>query len=145
MKQLCLADGAAHPDRVVADGAVTLARAASTVHVGLAYDSRLTTLDLNAGSVAGTSLGKPTRVHAVTIRFLETLGARAGFDADHLDPVLFRTGSSAMDASPPLLTGFKRIAFPKGWDSAARVHVVQSQPLPCTVTAIVPHLTTNEG
>ncbi|MEA1938589.1 MAG: hypothetical protein U9N14_05825, partial [Pseudomonadota bacterium] len=140
-----LADGAAHPDRVVTDGAVTLMRSASSVHVGLGYTSRLTTLDLNAGSAAGTALGKPTRVHAVTVRFLETLGAHAGFDADHLDPVLFRTGASSMDASPPLYTGFKRIAFPKGWDRAARVHVTQNQPLPCTITAIVPHVTTNEG
>src|SRR5690606_17538108 len=50
-----LADGATHPPRVVTDGAIALERAASTVHVGLAYASVLETMNLEAGSATGTA------------------------------------------------------------------------------------------
>lgn len=139
-----LADGAAHPDRTVSGGAIALARAASTVHVGLAYDSALETLDLDAGSALGTAQGKTKRIDRVTVRLFQTLGCRVG-RAGHMAEVPFRAGGAPMDAAPPLFSGDKTIAFPAGWDAAASLRVTQAQPLPCTVTAIVPSLTTNEG
>ncbi len=139
-----LADGAAHPDRAVAGGAIALARPASTVHVGLGYQSELETLDLEAGSQTGTAQTKKKRIDKVAVRLLETLGCKVG-RAGRMDEVLFRAGGDPMDAGPPLFTGDKTIEFPAGWDTAATVRVTQAQPLPCTVTAIVPSLTTNDG
>jgi hypothetical protein len=139
-----LADGAAHPDRVVSGGAITLQRAAAIVHAGLGYDSELATLDLESGSAIGTSQTKKKRVNKVAVRLLETLGCEVGREGK-MDTVQFRAGSAPMDASPPLFTGDKFVEFPAGWDSTATVRISQRQPLPCTVTAIVPSITTNDG
>lgn len=139
-----LADGATHPARTVSGGAVTLDREASTVHVGLAYSSEIETMDLEAGSAIGTAQGKKKRINKVTVRLIETLGCHVG-RAGHMDEVLFRSGSDPMNASPPLFTGDKTIEFAAGWDQTATVRITQSLPLPCTVTAIVPSLTTNDG
>lgn len=139
-----LADGAAHPDRVVSAGAITLQRAASLVHVGLGYESALESLDLESGSAIGTAQTKKKRINKVAVRLLETLGCEVGRDG-RMDTVQFRAGGDPMDASPPLFSGDKFVEFPTGWDNAATVRVSQRQPLPCTVTAIVPSITTNDG
>jgi hypothetical protein len=128
----------------VSGGAITLARNASIVHAGLGYDSDLESLDLESGSAIGTSQTKKKRINKVAVRLLETLGCKAGREGQ-MDEVQFRAGGDPMDASPPLFTGDKFVEFPAGWDNAATVRVTQSQPLPCTVTAIVPSITTNDG
>ena len=138
-----LADGATHPDRVVTAGSVALDRPAAIVHAGLAYESRLETLDLEAGAADGTAIGKSKRIHRATVRLFASLGCRIGFDDTHLEELSFRGSGDAMDRPPPLFTGDRSVAFPKSWDGEARVLVVQSQALPLTVAAIAPHLTTN--
>ncbi|MGB8276098.1 MAG: hypothetical protein WCF16_12615 [Alphaproteobacteria bacterium] len=140
-----LADGANHPDKRVAGGAITLDREARVVQAGLSYTSRIETMDLEAGAQDGASIGRRKRIDRATVRFLDTLGAKVGFDDAHLDEVLFRGGANPMDDSPPLFTGDKQVIFPKGWDNSARVVVTQDQPLPCTVSAIVPRISINEG
>jgi len=138
-----LADGATHPDRVATAGSVALDRPAAIVHAGLAYESRLETLDLEAGAADGTAIGKSKRIHRATVRLFASLGCRIGFDDAHLEELSFRSSGDAMDRPPPLFTGDRSVAFPKGWNGEARVLVVQSQALPLTVAAIAPHLTTN--
>jgi hypothetical protein len=138
-----LADGASHPDRMVTGGSVALDRPAAVVHAGLAYESRLETLDLEAGAADGTAIGKSKRIHRATVRLFASLGCRIGFDDAHLEELSFRGSGDAMDRPPPLFTGDRSVAFPKGWDGESRVLIVQSQALPLTVAAIAPHLTTN--
>lgn len=140
-----VADGAAHPSRVVAAGKVTLDRPAARVHAGLGYRSVLETLDIEGGAVDGTAQDRRRRIHGVSVRLVDTIGASVGLADGPLDELPFRGAAAAMDAAPPLFTGDKRVPFPKGWDRGARVAVLQDQPLPCTVAAILPRLTTNEG
>lgn len=141
-----LADGATHPDRVVApDGTVTLERAAARVHVGLGYTSRLSTMDIEAGALEGAAQGKSRRIHRVIVRLNNSLGMRVGAEPARTEDVVFRAARTAMDQSPPLFTGDKFVAFPKGWDACAIVTVLQEQPLPCTVVALIPQLTTMDG
>lgn len=144
-----LADGAAHPDRVVTAGAVTLQRAASVVQVGLGYGSRLETLDIEAGAVDGTAATRRRRIAEVGVRMFQTLGGRVGFfdteaGADVLEEVQFRTAAMPMDASPPLFSGDKVVLFPGGWSRECRVVVTQDQPLPMTVLGLVPRVTATE-
>lgn len=139
------ADGAAHPDRVVSGGAVSIDRPAARVVVGLPYRSLLETMDFDAALPDATGTESRRRLHAVGLRFVDTLGAEVGFSDAALEPVAFRASADPMDAAPPLFTGDKRLVFPKGWDRAARVTVVQNQPLPCTVAAILPRMTANGG
>jgi hypothetical protein len=144
-----LADGAAHPDRVVASGSVTLQRAASVVQVGLGYGSRLETLDIEAGAVDGTAATRRRRIAEVGVRLFQTLGGRVGFfdteaGADVLEEVQFRTVAMPMGASPPLFSGDKVVLFPGGWSRECRVVVAQDQPLPMTVLGLVPRVTATE-
>ena len=132
-----LADGSAHADKTVTDGKITLDRAAGKVHIGYGYNSLVETLRLEAGADDGISQGKVKRIHGVTVRFLNSLGAEIGPDTDNLDRIPFRDSSMAMDAAVPVFTGDKEISFPSGYDNDARVVVRQSQPLPMTILAIM--------
>lgn len=145
-----LADGAAHPDRVVAaGGTVTLQQAASRVHVGLGYHAEVEPLDIQSGAQDGANLSRMKRVHAAAVLLHQTLGARVGYrDAESggltLETVEFRRPSDPMDAAPALFTGTHLLTFPPHWQRAASVVVTQDQPLPLTVLGIVPRMTTND-
>lgn len=137
-----LTDGAAHPDRVVTSGQITLQVAASKVQVGLACPATLQTNRIEAGAGDGTAQGKIKRINKVVIRFLNTLGALAGPDEANLDTIEFRSPSALMNQAPPLFTGDKLIEWPGGYDFDGYVMVQQPQPLPMTVVAIMPQVMT---
>ena len=139
-----LADGSTHPNRTVDSGSITLQRSASVIHVGLPYDSILQTMRPEAGSRDGTAQGKTKRITDVIIRFLATLGAKAGPDENTLDEIQFRRGSDPMDAPPPVFTGDKEVEWPNGYDTDGFVVIKQEQPLPMTVVAIMPQLHTQD-
>lgn len=132
-----LADGSTHADKTVSGGSITLDRNATKVHIGYNYTSLVKTLRLEGGADDGVSQGKIKRIHGVTVRFLDTVGAEMGPDANNLDRLPFRDSSMAMDEAVPLFTGDKEISFPSGYDNDAQVVVQQSQPLPMTITAIM--------
>lgn len=132
-----LADGSSHPDKTVSGGSVTLDRSSEKVHIGYSYNSTVETLRLEGGADDGISQGKIKRIHGVSVRFLETVGADVGPDINNLDTIQFRDSSMAMDEAVPMFTGDKEIAFPSGYDSDSRVIVKQTQPLPMTVLAVM--------
>ena len=137
-----LADGAAHPDRTVSGGAITLQRSASKVQVGLGYTSTLQTNRIEAGAADGTAQGKTKRINKVVLRFYNTLGATAGPNTSTLDRIEFRSGSNLMDQPPPLFTGDKLMEWPGGYDFDGYLTVRQDQPLPMTLVALMPQVTT---
>ena len=137
-----LVNGAAHPDRVVTSGAITLQTAATTAAVGLGYDSTVQTMRIEAGARDGTAQGKTKRINKMVIRFLATVGAVAGPDENNLDRIQFRTGSDLMDQSVPLFTGDKLMEWPSGYDFDGYVVIKQNQPLPMTIVAIMAQLHT---
>jgi len=132
-----LADGSAHADKTVTNGKVTLDRSAGKVHIGYSYNSLVETLRLEGGADDGISQGKIKRIHGVTARFLNSVGAEVGPDTGNLDRIPFRDSSMSMDTAVPMFTGDKEISFPSGYDNDARVVVQQSQPLPMTILAIM--------
>lgn len=139
-----LADGAVVPDKVVASGQITLPDAATKVHAGLSFTSRLKTMRIEAGAQDGTAQGKRKRIHRATVRLFRTLGLKIGTDAAKLDIVPFRTGADMMDSAPPLFSGDKRVALRGGWNTEGRVVIQQDQPLPMHVIALMPQLQTND-
>ena len=132
-----LADGSTHSDKTVSNGSITLDRSASKVHVGYSYDSLVETLRLEAGAEDGVAQGKIKRIHGVTVRFLDTVGAELGPDTNNLDRLPFRDSSMAMDSAIPLFNGDKEIFFPSGYENNAHVVIRQNQPLPITIVAII--------
>ena len=132
-----LAEGNAHPNKTVSGGSITLDYDVTKAQVGLGYSSKAWTLDLSGGSVIGTSQGAVSRINQFSVRLFETLGAKIGYNESNPDLIEFRGSSDPMDSSPPLFSGYKKGTFPKGWDDAYKVFLVQEQPLPMTVLGIV--------
>ena len=139
-----LANGATHPDKTVSSGAISLDFAITSGAVGLPYTSKMQTLRIESGSSDGTSQGKPKRIHDVTLRFHETVGAEVGTDAANADRIFFRDSSMDMDTAVPLFTGDKEIEFPGGFEEGDRIYVQQAQPLPMTVLALYPRMNTHD-
>ena len=137
-----LANGASHQDKTVANGAVDLNVSTTVAAIGYGYTSVMETLRLEAGSVDGTSQGKPKRIHAITVRLHETVGAEIGSGSDKLDRIYFRDSSMPMDQAVPLFTGDKDVEFEGGFDDDDRIYARQTQPLPLTVLALFPRMNT---
>ncbi|MEQ8708341.1 MAG: ubiquitin-activating E1 FCCH domain-containing protein [Rhodospirillales bacterium] len=141
-----LGDAAVYPSQTVTDGAVSLANGgqAAVIHVGLPYKAVVRTLRPEAGAADGTSQGRRKRIHKVVVRLRDTLGLKIGRNESELDVIPFRRAGDPMDSAPPFFEGEKSVSFNGGWDSAGQVTVVQDQPLPAHLLAIIPHLTTTE-
>jgi len=130
-------DGTVQTNKTVSSGSITLDTPGAKVYVGLHYDSKVQTLDLESASSLGNSQGSRKRIIESAVRFYNTLGGKIGFSADDQDPILFRTYSDPLNETPPLVTGDKIIDFPTGWDRGASLLITQDQPLPMTITGIV--------
>lgn len=139
-----LADGAVHPDRVVAGGAIELERPASVVQAGLGYRHHFATLKQIAGAVAGTALAKPKRIARVGFVLLETAALRFGPSLAALTEIGFRTVADAMDTAVPLFTGERVEEFPGTWEADPRIHIAGDAPAAFTLLALAPELQTNE-
>lgn len=137
-----LANGATHADKVVSGGGIGLDFSATSGAVGFGFTSEMQTLRLEGGSSDGTSQGKPKRIHDITVRFHETVGAEVGTDSGNADRIFFRDSSMNMDEAVPLFTGDKEIEFAGGFTDGDRIYVRQSQPLPMTVLALYPRMNT---
>ena len=139
-----LADGAKHPQRVVSSGAITLQSAASKVHVGLPYTSKLKNMRIEAGSASGTAQGKPKRIGPLFLRLYQSMGGKIGPDENHLETLQFRTSTDAMDTAVPLFTGDKQVSFPGGWSRDGQILIVHDDPLPFTVLGIIADVQTTD-
>ena len=137
-----LADGSVHPQRTVAGGAITLAKPASHVHVGLPYTSDLVPSKPVPPAGDGTSQSRVKRVNHVWVRLYNTIGLKIGPDGDNLDTIPFRSDADPGGAPISLFTGDKKCEFPGDFDPDATVLIRQDQPLPITVVALVTQLET---
>ena len=131
-----LADGAAHPEKTVASGVITLGRYATKAHVGLKFTSTLKTMRIEAGSADGTAQGKMKRLQHATLRLYRSVGVKVGESDSANDLIPFRSSAEKMDAAISLFTGDKQIEFDGGLDTDGFVTVIQDQPLPLTLLGI---------
>ena len=141
-----LIDGATHPDLVVdSSGSIHFLNGVkgSTVHAGLGFTARLTTMRIEAGADSGTAQGKLKRIVAVTIRMLETLGLRAGQPGRFMDQVNSRKPADPMDTAVPVFTGDRRIGVDSSWDRDGKMVFESSDPLPMMIQALIPDVTTS--
>lgn len=130
-----LADGAVHPQRVVAGGAVTLDQAASKVHIGLPITADLQTLPIAAQVDGGFAQGRVKAVNKVWLRVYRSSGIFVGPGFDKLTEAKQRTTEPY--GSPPALKSDEiQVMLPNAWDDGAQVVVRQSAPLPLTVLRI---------
>lgn len=128
-----LADGKVIPGHTVSGGQITLAAAASKVHVGLAYSSDIETLNLELGE-STTSQGRKKAVRKVVLRCQDTKGFRVGPSVDKL------TVPNEWDklAAGELFSGDIEHRIKGDWNTEGSVFIRQSDPLPMTINAVIP-------
>lgn len=143
-----LADGAVHPDRVVASGQITLQKSVEKAAVGLPYVSKAITLTSEQGLPDGSSQGRKMRTHALNFRVFRSLGFKAGVlkpdGTEDLEIVPLRSSDDAMDAAPGLLSDVREVKARSGWDRSAEILIVSDQPVPLMVLNMVQRFSVNE-
>jgi len=135
-----LADGAVRPAVVVSSGSITLATAASTIHVGYNYNSDGQMLRVEAGSSDGAALSKQRRTHRVGLLVHRTLGLKIGMGFDDMDELTFRTSTDLSGQAPALFSGIINENLDADYDYENLFSWRQDQPLPGTILAIAPRL-----
>lgn len=141
-----LADGAAHPDRTVASGQITLQSNSSIVHVGLAYRSLLRSLKIGQADASGSTIGRKQRIHTVTLDVLRSMGMKLARPDDATEyPYNARNFSDALGVAPVLRSGIYDSPFASQWSRSARFDVIQDLPLPLTIVSATPRLDVNES
>lgn len=139
-------NGGAHPQRLVQpDGSIALEQPASKVHAGLFSPAIISPMSLEPGGARGTSQGKLKVIDSVAVSFLNTLGGKIGRDMSHLEAIQTRSSADPGGLPPALFSGTREMPFDGEHSTAANVVIVQDQPLPITITAILPRVTVEEA
>lgn len=138
-----VADGSLRTRQTVVSGTVAVTGpASSTIHVGLPFTTSIKTLPPEAGAGGGTAQGQMKRAGKVTLRLLESLGGKVG-RGTNLEQLVMRSLDEPISAAVPLFTGDKRVGDASSWDRTGQIDIVQDEPLPLTVLAIIQEITTN--
>jgi hypothetical protein len=138
-----IGDGGVQAQQTVSvAGEVTIADWANKIHVGLPYWGYIMLMPLEAGVQDGTAQGRKKRVEAITLRVTDSLGCLIGPDEDSLDPLPFRKGDFLMGSPAELVTGDIAVPYPGNFDTTGDIMIVQKEPLPLTITAVMPRMAT---
>jgi hypothetical protein len=132
-----LADGATHPDRVVASGGITLEAPALVVQVGLGYTSDLQTLPLAVEGAPAGGQGAMKNVNGARMRVTQSSLVSAGPSFSKLTEYPDRAVSDNYDTPPALRTTELRFAVSPSWNSDGALCVRVDKPVPLTVMALV--------
>ncbi len=133
-----LADGEVLDDQRVVGGQITLATPALNVRTGLGFDSKVSPMRMDIATQGGTTHGSIKKTSEIIISFLDTAGAKYGAsDAELFDFDFTETGLKNTSKIEGLFTGDIRAHFDGGFDTEDSIVISQSDPLPCTVRAII--------
>ena len=135
--------GAVHPNVTVSGGAIVLDNLYEQVTAGLRYTAILQTMSLEAPTVKGTSHTKLKHVAELYVKFYNTLGGNLGPTEDDYTVIPSRNSGDLMNNPPALITGDKRVDFPKGYDRDIKITYVSDQPVPAHILAIIPDIRVN--
>jgi len=135
-----LANGEVLDQQVVSDGEISLTMNYSKVTVGLPFESDLETLNVEFPSRNGTIQGKKVKIGAVTFRFVDTRGGWIGPDEDNLYEAILADWTG-LGSPPPIYTGDVRVPLGAGYEQGGRIFYRQVDPLPVTISAVVPEVT----
>lgn len=122
-----------------AEGDVVLPYAGSVIHVGLAYEAALETLDLDMGVLQslGSVQARWKSVSEVTLRVEKTRGIWTGPSESQLIEYKQRAGE-AWDEAIQAFTGDISITPKWDWTKGGTTWVKQFDPLPMTILSLMP-------
>lgn len=134
------ADGVFMGQFTVTGGQITLPRTATSIEVGLHYDSEIVTLPPNAGGGITTSQGNQVKSGDAIVRMLGSINLLV----DDQRVAFQEFGANVLDKAPAPFTGDKDISR-MGWDKFSSVTLKQDQPYEWHVLAFIRHFTFNNG
>lgn len=134
---VALADGNVVRGLVVEDGSVTLPHPASRVHIGLPYEARFKSLDLDIDQLLGQA--QIRSIPTVTVKLKDSRGVEAGMKGEELWPLKPRSGEDYSEPNAPL-NGNYTITVTSNWEDGCGVEVLSTDPLPVIVQAIAPEI-----
>lgn len=130
-----LADGVEVSGLSVASGSITLPRAASLVHIGLAYEWRLRTLQIDASNKnTGYSSDKKKLIPGATISVLNSYGGLSGEDQFVILPW------SSPSTAPVLESGDINVELLSGWRKEGQFEIKGSGIYPMHITNLMPRV-----
>lgn len=131
-----LADGNVIPVATVSGGSVAIGSPAIIAHIGLAYTTRIETLDIE--NLSGETLfDKHRNINQVSLLVNRTRALWLGFGDGELREHQDRD-TEDYDEAIQLVTGLITENVDGGWEKTGKVVVEQRDPLPMTVLAIIP-------
>lgn len=135
-----LADGAEHPPQTVpGDGTLTLEAPASTIIVGLPYESCLQPMPWDVSMEDGPSSGRTVKAGPVSVLFYKSGACQyADSPAGPWRDVVFRANQDATDSAVPLFSGWRRLTPSAAFRDTIDVTVRTDGPLPLNLLALSP-------
>jgi len=136
-----LADGKVLSQQRVEDGEVTLSTAARNVRCGLPYTSKAIPMRMDMNFATGTTSGSIKKISEIALSFHDTLNAKYGYSDTELfdidwDNVRWENSSNIKG----LFTGSIVVIGDGGFGIEDTFVISQSDPLPCTVRAMIPRI-----
>lgn len=154
-----LADGGVIVPQMVVNGSIVLQNAASAITVGLPFIAQLQSFYMDPPAQT-TAQGKRANISAVTVRLEQSRGIEVGsnqpdssFQPNNAAPawtnmIAVKERNALINAGSaiPLYSGDTLpILIPGDWDSRKQVAIQARFPLPCSVLAVIPHLSVGDG
>jgi hypothetical protein len=137
-----LADGNVLTPQVVVSGDVALGGDYSVVHAGLPYQSDLETLNIEQALRSGAMQGRAVKVSNVTFRLVNSRGGWVGPNSSKIwngfpNAIKVAQQETTLD----LFTGDIRVPIGAGYEDGGRIFYRQVDPLPVTISAVIPEFT----
>jgi len=132
------ADGAIMDDATPSSDSITLARATTSVEVGLDYDVTVKTMPVTSEFSNGSILTEKKRLVRIVADIYQSLGIYITTSASSANVLVpDRTlGTGILDSAPSAFTGIKEV-YLNGWDRLAQVTITQTDPQPFTLLGLV--------
>ncbi len=131
-----IADGQYVGTKTVSGNIITLSSNATTITAGYTYQSIISPILPDAGSIIGTAVLAIRRIHEIAIRFRRTVAAKFGrsTSSGKYEEIIFRDASVVVNEPTPLFDGIKTRTFKGEYDRDPQVVIFQDDPLPMEVS-----------
>ncbi len=133
-----LADGSPIENMQVKNGAVTIPYAASIIHVGLGFSSKLSPLPVEGDLQTGTTIGKQRGYGQCSVRIHDTIGGKYGANQEELYDFPHIPTNWGESVKP--YSGHMDFIPGGGQGSDTSLWIVQDSPLPFCMSALVINL-----
>lgn len=130
-----LADGFVIEGKIVTNGTITLNSYIQKAIVGIPYETKVETLDINYTGNGNATFGDKRRAVSAVVQFIDSCDCKMGTSNGPIDEVIFRT-NEPLGTPTSLKTEKKDINLTSSHNEEEHIVIVQDKPLPFTVSAI---------